>query len=221
MLVLAVDRSRPVTAPPRVAHQALRRRRRGGRRRRARAHARRRRSEPFVAAPQAAHRSPALPPLAGGAHAVGARPEVGGGQLVVAGVEARVEQRVARCARPPRGRSGASASFRAACARAARSRGAAGTAATNQASRARPSGESGGKRRKSPIPLNGYISPSTKKPDADRREAQLVAEPQLLGERDHPLVGGHDHVIEAVDPVPAEVDRAGQAARRAARARAA
>ncbi len=48
--------------------------------------------------------------------------------------------------------------------------------------------------------------------DADRFERQLVVQPKLLGERDHALVGGHDHVIEAIDPVSGEVDRAGQAA---------
>ena len=47
----------------------------------------------FVAALQAAHALARVTPVAGGAHAVGAGPEVGGGQLAVVGVEARVEQR--------------------------------------------------------------------------------------------------------------------------------
>ena len=45
---------------------------------------------------------------------------------------------------------------------------------------------------------------------ADRREAQLLAQPDLLRHRDHPLIGGRDHVVEAVDLVAAEVHRAGE-----------
>ena len=47
---------------------------------------------------------------------------------------------------------------------------------------------------------------------ADVGEAQLVAEPDLLGHRDHPLVGRGDHVVEAVDLVAAEVEGPGEAA---------
>jgi hypothetical protein len=48
--------------------------------------------------------------------------------------------------------------------------------------------------------------------DADRREAQVVLQPELVDQAEHALVGGHDHVVEAVDPVTAEVEGAGQAA---------
>ena len=53
-----------------------------------------------------------------------------------------------------------------------------------------PRGLSGEKRRRSPTPLKSCISPSAKKPAPTGCEAQLVAEPDLLGHRDHALSAG-------------------------------
>ena len=52
--------------------------------------------------------------------------------------------------------------------------------------------------------------------DADRGEAQVLAQAELVDQRQHALVGGHDHVVEAIDPVAAEVEGAGEAAQRRA-----
>src|SRR5205823_5487104 len=43
-----------------------------------------------------------------------------------------------------------------------------------------------------------------------RAEAELITESELVGQRDHALVGGDDHVVEAVDPVSPEVHRTRQ-----------
>ncbi len=48
--------------------------------------------------------------------------------------------------------------------------------------------------------------------DPDGREAEAIGEPELVGERDHALVGGDDHVVEAIDAMPTEVKRPGEAA---------
>ena len=48
--------------------------------------------------------------------------------------------------------------------------------------------------------------------DPDGRETEAIGEPELVGERDHALVGGDDHVVEAIDSMPTEVKRPGKAA---------
>ena len=64
------------------------------------------------------------------------------------------------------------------------------------------------------MPLNGMHLPSTKKPTPTGVKLSSIGEAELIRERDHPLVGGHDHVVEAVDAMAGEVHRAGQPARR-------
>ena len=48
--------------------------------------------------------------------------------------------------------------------------------------------------------------------DADRAEAELVAEAELLGEAEHAVVGRQHHVVEAIDVVAVEVEARHQAA---------
>ena len=62
------------------------------------------------------------------------------------------------------------------------------------------------------MPLKGCILPSTKKPTPTGVKLSRSESPSSLGERDHALVGGHDHVVEAIDAMAPEVKRPGKAA---------
>ncbi len=53
-----------------------------------------------------------------------------------------------------------------------------------------------------------------KKPTPTGVKLELIAQSELLGERDHPLIRGHDHVVEAVDAMTAEVERSGESSGR-------
>ena len=171
----------------------------------------------LVTAAQAAHRLARALRRARRAHAVGARPQVRGGQLGVVGRRSASPAAGARCGPTTRV---AAVAAQPADQRHVLERGVvlAQLALGHEPRQARaPQRRAAAeKRAKSPRPLNGYILPSTKKPTPTGREAQLLAQVELVDERQHALVGGHDHVVEAVDPVAAEVEGSGQAAQRRA-----
>ena len=110
----------------------------------------------------------------------------------------------ARCGRRRCRRSGGAASSPAACPRAPRSRLRSWHWATNHASRARPQRRERREAREVAQPVERVHLAVDEEADADRAEAQLVAQAELVDEGEHALVGGHDHVVEAVDPVAAE-----------------
>ncbi len=167
--------------------------------------------EPLVAALHAAHRLAGAAAVAGGAHAVGARPQVGGGQLGVLPVEARVKQRAPDAPHD----LGAAVAGEPAFQRLALQRAvvAAQLAVRNEPGepRAAEPGQRGKAQEVADAVERVHLAVD-EEADADGGEAELIGEPELVGERDHALVGGDDHVVEAVDAVPGEVHRAGEPA---------
>ena len=145
-------------------------------------------------------------------HAPRARPDVRRGQVVVAAVELRVEQRLpealddapaARATEPVEERDVVEVVV------GLLSAGSGRRTAPGAADRA-AAGE--GTSRNSFGDVIEKQPPVAVEADLRRPEAEGVAEPELLGEADHAVVRRQDDVVEAIDSVAVEVERADEPA---------